>query len=224
MQALAGLDAFYTGMGFVPVNESYETAGLQHRDYEKPLEYGDVHEPQSTVASDSPRGEPPVYGLGVDDRLILLRKEEEFRNLILEMCRQAAQSVRIHSPVLEHKLFDSQALMEVMSELARRNRYTRVEILVYDPHRMIKNGHALLEISRKLSSSIGIKIVDPELRQLDHEYVLVDTHGYIYRRNSETWDGYANFNDLAECNRLGRAFKAAWESGLLDPNLRQLRI
>ena len=224
VQALAELDDFYSGMGFIPVDEPYESAGLQHRDYEKPLEYEDVHEPQPTAASGTSQEEQPIYGLGVDDGLILLRKEEEFRNIILEMCRQATQSVRIYSPLLEHKLFDSQELMEILSELARRNRHTRVEILVYDPHRMIKNGHALLEISRKLPSSIGIKIVDPELRQLDHEYVLVDSHGYIYRRNSEVWDGYANFNDLTECNRLGRAFKAAWQSGQLDPNLRRLRL
>jgi len=88
----------------------------------------------------------------------------------------------------------------------------------------VKNGHALLEISRKLPSSIGIRIVDPELRQFDHEFVLVDDYGLVYRRDAETWDGYANFSDLTDNNRLARSFKSAWESGLYDANLRQLRI
>ncbi len=164
------------------------------------------------------------YQLGVDKKLILMRREEDFRQVILEMCAQARHSLRIFSPVLEHKLFDHDDLMQIVSALARRNRYTQIEILLYDSHRVVKNGHALLNISRKLPSSIAMKIVHPELRQLNHEYVIADTKGVVYRIDYEDFDGWANFNDVTEANRLNRQFTAAWESGLLDPNLRQLRI
>ena len=223
--ALARLDRFYRESGFMPRGDEFEEHGLAHREYVKALEYEDVHgRTDGTLAGDDYAPGDLMYRLGQDNKLLLLRKEEEFRNVILEMCKQATQAIRVYSPLLEHKLFDNLELMEICSALARRNKYTRVEILIYDSHRIIKNGHALLEISRKLPSSIGIRIVDPELRQLDHEFVLVDDYGVVYRRNAENYDGYANFNDLAECNRLGRMFKAAWESGLLDANLRQLRI
>ena len=154
----------------------------------------------------------------------MLRREEDYRNVILEMTKQAITFVRIYSPVLEHKLFDNIELREILSVLARKNRYTHIEILLHDSHRVTRNGHALLDISRKLSSSIKMKIVHPELRQLNHEYVLVDGAGIVYRRDFEAFDGYANFSDITECNRLGRQFNAAWESGLNDPNLRQLRM
>jgi hypothetical protein len=89
---------------------------------------------------------------------------------------------------------------------------------------VVKNGHALLDISRKLSSSISLKIVDPELRQLNCEFVLVDNTGLIYRQDVERYEGIANFRDITENNRLGRQFNAAWESGLQDPDLRQLTL
>lgn len=165
-----------------------------------------------------------TYRLGQDKQLILLRRESDFQNIIAEMTRQARQSIQIYSPNLTHDLFDKPELMQTCSKLARRNRYTRVEMLIFDPHRIVKNGHALLNISRKLPSSIGIKIVDPDMRQLNHEFVLVDGCGVIYRQDYETWEGTGCFYDITEGNRLGRQFAAAWESGLLDPNLRQLRI
>lgn len=165
-----------------------------------------------------------TYKLGHDKQLILLRRESDFQNIIMEMAKQARQSIQIYSPNLTHDLFDKPELMQICSNLARRNRYTRVEMLVFDPHRIIKNGHALLNISRKLPSSIGIKIVDPDMRQLNHEYVLVDSYGVIYRQDHESWEGTGCFYDITEGNRLSRQFAAAWESGLLDPNLRQLRI
>jgi len=224
-EALTRLAQFYEAAGFTPRGETFEAYGLEHREYVRALEYDNVHDRTRTALSgdDYPEGDMP-YRVGHDNKLLLLRREEEFRNVIVEMCRQATQNIRIYSPVLEHKLFDSVELRDICSSLARRNKYTRIEILIYDSHRMVKNGHALLEISRKLPSSIGIRIVDPELRQFDHEFVLVDDYGLVYRRDAETWDGYANFSDLTDNNRLARSFKSAWESGLYDANLRQLRI
>jgi hypothetical protein len=140
------------------------------------------------------------------------------------MCAQATQSIRILSPFLEHRLFDSEEMREICSSLARRNKYTSIEILLFDSHRVVKNGHALLEISRRLSSSIKLKIVHPELRKANHEYVLVDGEGFIYRQNCEIYEGYANYRDVTENGRLGRQFLTSWESGLQDPNLRQLKI
>ena len=140
------------------------------------------------------------------------------------MAGQARRSIQIYSPLLSHALFDHEALMTICSALARRNKFTKIEMLVFDPHRMIKNGHALLYIARKLPSSIRIKIVAPEMRQQHHEYVLVDGLGVIYRGKHDTYAGTACFQSVADCRRLGRQFTASWESGLLDTNLRQLSL
>ncbi|MEJ6590430.1 MAG: hypothetical protein QNL99_00480, partial [SAR86 cluster bacterium] len=162
--------------------------------------------------------------LARDHQPVRLSQEAEFRQVILDMCQQAQQSIRIWSPMLDHKLFHSDELSECISALARRNRYTRIEILLYDSQRVVKAGHALVDISRKLSSSISIKLVDPERRHRNDEFVLVDNEGVIYRSDFEQYEGSANFRDITTNNRLGRQFKSAWETGLHDPNLRQLKI
>lgn len=226
LEAPVELDNFYTGAGFEKRGNAFDELGLKHQSYIKIIELEDVHEPlqRSGVGNDNYSDSEIVYKLGQDKKLILLRREEDYKNVILEMTKQAITSVRIFSPLLEHKLFDNSQLRETLSALSRKNRYTHIEILLYDSHRVTRNGHALLELSRKLPSSIKMKIVHPELRRFNHEYVLVDGAGVIYRLDYEVYDGYANFSDVTECNKLGRQFTAAWESGLIDPNLRQLRI
>ncbi|MDZ7686426.1 MAG: GNAT family N-acetyltransferase [Gammaproteobacteria bacterium] len=222
--ALIALGDFYRNAGFEPRGEAFAEQGLEHREYYKPLTMDDPFDRPRTAISGDDYDDDVTYRLGQDNGILLLRREEEFSNIIKEMCKQATSSIRIFSPVLEHKLYDHTEVREICSALARRNKYTQVEILVYDPHRMIKNGHALLELSRRLPSSMGIKVVDPELRQLNHEFVLADDTGLIYRHDFEVFEGYANFFDQTEASRLARQFRAAWESGILDPNLRRLRI
>ncbi|MDP6097889.1 MAG: GNAT family N-acetyltransferase [Gammaproteobacteria bacterium] len=226
MEAMAGLNKFLTRAGFEKKGEAFEKFDTGYQTYNKATVLEDVHEPlqRPRVDGDHYSESEIVYKLGSDKRLILLRREEDYRNVILEMAKQATTSIRVYSPVLEHKLFDNNDLRNIFSALARKNRNTHIEILLFDSHRMTRNGHALLEVSRKLSSSIKMKIVHPELRQLNHEYMLVDDTGIVYRLDYEVYDGYANFSDITECNRLGRQFTAAWESGLSDPNLRQLRM
>ncbi|MFT7688633.1 MAG: GNAT superfamily N-acetyltransferase [Candidatus Azotimanducaceae bacterium] len=172
----------------------------------------------------------PDHSLGTNNALgtkkdfLLLRTKEDFQGTILELCLQARQSIQILSPYLDHKLFDRDPLRKACSDLARLNKYTHVEILLYDPHRVIKNGHTLVELARRLPSSMQIKIVHPELRQLNHEFVIADGQGYVYRQDIEAFEGSANFYDVTEANRLARQFRRSWESGLIDPNLRQLKL
>ena len=72
--------------------------------------------------------------------------------------------------------------------LARRNKNTFIEILLYDSHKVVKNSHAILEIIRKLPSSISFKIVHPKLRQQNHEFVIVDGCGLVYRLDHEVYE------------------------------------
>jgi len=227
LNGLVNQAPFWAHCGFTASETSLPAKGLQHQIFSKSLAI--ESEFARGLASSGGSGQPydldkPAHRLGKDSGLLLLRREAEFRHVLLEMCKQARRSIQIWSPTLDHRLFDANELRDLISALARRNRYTRVEMLLYDSHRVVKNGHALLDISRKLSSSISLKIVDPELRQLNCEFVLVDNTGLIYRQDVERYEGIANFRDITENNRLGRQFNAAWESGLQDPDLRQLTL
>jgi hypothetical protein len=226
-EALTTLVPFYDSAGFAPEATPFMTHGRNIQVFARALVIDDIAQHrrlQGQISGDAYDSEDHHYTLGEDKQLLLLRHEVEFKQVILDMCQQAHKSIRIWSPMLDHKLFHHDELRESISRLARRNRYTSVEILLYDSHRVVTNTHALLEISRKLPTSIQMKLVHPELRKLNHEFVLVDGQGVIYRQDYENYEGYAKFRDITENQRLGRQFKAGWDSGLYDPNLRQLTI
>ena len=221
------LAPFYNCVGLIPEAAPFLAHKREHQVFARALVIDDIAQHrrlQGKISGETYLSEDHHYTLGEDKQLLLLRHEAEFKQIILDMCQQAHKSIRIWSPMLDHKLFHHNDLRESFSRLARRNRYTGIEILLYDSHRVVTNTHALLEISRKLPSSIKMKLVHPELRKLNHEFVLVDGEGVIFRQDYESYEGYAKFRDFTENQRLGRQFKAAWESGLYDPNLRQLKI
>jgi len=228
LDGLVDLARLYEKAGFKAAGEPWHAHGYGHQRFECAIDdtVEDMHpDPRRGLAwGNEFKDTDLAYSLGKDNQILLLRREEEFARVIVEMARQAQKSLKIHAPLLDHKLYDQVALREICSALARKNRYTSVEILIYDSHRIIKNGHALLDISRKLSSSIAIRIVHPDYRQLNHEYLLADAQGLIYRTDYEICEGYANFHDVAGNNRLRREFQIAWDTSLNDPNLRQLKI
>ena len=225
LDALMEVGDFYQKCGFNPEGEPFTELGRAHQHFSRTLDYPEpVVRERTNLAGEAYAAEDSGYLLGETSGLLLLRREEEFRRVVMALAGQARQSIMLLSPNLDHRLFDRPELYEVLSALARRNKYTRIEILLYDSHRVVKHGHALLELSRRLSSSIAIRIVHPELRHANHEYLLADDSGLMYRQDIENYEGYANFRYVTECNRLKRQFRAAWESGLQDPNLRQLKI
>jgi hypothetical protein len=169
-------------------------------------------------------GARPEFILGKTAHPVLLRSESEFRNVSCDLVDQARFSLKIWSPMLDHKLYDTTQFQEVASRLARRNKRTDIQILIYDSHRVVKNGHVLLELARRLSSSIQMRLVHPDYRQMNHEYLVVDDFGIIYRLDYEIYEGFTNYYDKTEGNRLRREFARAWETGIYDPNLRQLKI
>ncbi|MEM7364216.1 MAG: GNAT family N-acetyltransferase [Pseudomonadota bacterium] len=206
------LRSFLSGLGFQEDGDAWSLI-LEPPEPAKVVSRGQVYQTDDSS-----------YQLGRDNDLLLIRTEDEMRNVIETMAGQATHYLRILSPFLEHRLFDTKAMQTICSNLARRNKRTHIEILIYESHRVIKNGHVLLELSRRLPSSISIKLVHPELRVLNNEYVIADERGFIYRQNCEIYEGQANFNNITEASRLLRQFQSAWNSSLYDANLRQLRI
>ncbi|MBV1876094.1 MAG: GNAT family N-acetyltransferase [Pseudomonadales bacterium] len=221
---------FYIKAGFSLDGEEFLEAGIQHIQMRQDLKPTYINSPPLQKAKQN--NEQAVListtqtmaqsSTKVD--LILLRKEEEFHKALIALCQHAQRKIRIFSTVLDHKIFDSETLRDIFSNLARRNRYTFIEILLKDSHRIVKNGHILLELSKKLPSSIRFKTVDPELNNTLNEYILIDHTGVIFRQDSNIYSGYARSNDKTSNNRLDREFCRAWANGFDDPNLRQLKI
>lgn len=235
LHAQSYAEEFYARAGFIRRGDEFTEAGILHvemfRPFKRSEESSDDRVASGRSLIDQLNGEEYLtdagakrHTLGVSNRVLLLRQEEDFRTVCRDLAEQTQLNLRIYSPWLDHALYDNEQLYQTISRLARKNRHTQIRILIWNSHRMVKNGHALLEISRKLSSSIRIRLVHEDYRQMNHEYLLADDSGILYRLDFEIYEGYANYMDKSEVNRLGREFQRAWDSSYEDPDLRQMRI
>ena len=162
--------------------------------------------------------------LGTTKNRYPFRTFNQCRELVDLLTMQALRRIRIWSPQLDQDLFSRLDLANCCSKLARKNAHTRIEILIHDSHTLVHHGHHLLELSRRLPSSIKIKRADEETRQSRQELVLADDRGLMVRPTEEHYQGWANFNDIPACQRFHKQFERAWRAASEDPQLRVLNL
>ncbi len=140
------------------------------------------------------------------------------------MSQQAQQRIVIFSHHLDAALFDYDAYYEVIKALAIKNRRTHIHILLQDVQPMIRKGHRLLNLARRISSHITIKLTATEHQDILETFILFDDRGYIIQTHPERYDGMANFYDPLKTRQLGEQFEQLWAQASIPGSLRRLSL
>jgi predicted GNAT family N-acyltransferase len=193
--------AFYARHGFHSVGEMFEEAAIPHQAMDMRLHYQDYNERIVAASYPSPSDE-----------------------LVLNLAFRANRTIRIFSDNLDHLLFDNKDLAERLSDLARSTRDSQVQILITNSQLIQQKGHRLLELSRRLPSSVHLHLTKVPEALAGKMMVLADHDGVLYMPNIN--DGRVRFepSDRPLCMRLIEAFDRVWQRSEADPNLRELGI
>ncbi len=140
------------------------------------------------------------------------------------MVQQCLASLDIFSRDLDALLYDQAPFLQALGALCLGNRKARIRILVQDPITAIKRGHRLIELSRRLSSSIEIRQPHPDYRHHNEAFLVADDCGLVYRPLSDRFEGTANFYNPVMAERKADFFTEVWERSEAHPELRQLHI
>ena len=170
--------------------------------------------------------EPPLAEatLGGIDHNYWFSNHQEITELLRKMASLASREILLHSPtLLSEWAFDEAFCLEV-SRLARSHGSTRVQILVWDVMPLVQQNAPLLELSRKLSSSIQIKLVSPAFQSHPGEFAVIDQKALFIQQDPHHPIGWANFRATAKAREKRRLFLRLWENGLSDANLRQMHL
>ncbi|MEE4659474.1 MAG: GNAT family N-acetyltransferase [Halieaceae bacterium] len=193
--------AFYTDAGFEPEGEPFDEAGIRHVAMALELDYrGATH-----------------FITGVD-------YPQPFAVLAEALADTARRQIRIYSARLDHEVFDNRALASAMTRLAKRGRLSEVKILVSDARPIVSRGHRLLEISRRLSSTVSIRVLDEHPELPEATYVVRDNSGILYKPDDRARQGFYEPDSRASTTRFVDQFDRLWRWGELDPRLRSLRL
>lgn len=211
---------FYQQHGFVADNEVYMDAGIPHQNMT--LGKTIVMHPEP----DEP--EPPIeldqHLLGVNRELVSLRTREHQRDTALHMLEQATRSLYLFTNDLDANLYNTEAFIEALKNLAIAGPNTKIYILLQDPKDVILNGHRIVELARRVSSHILIHRANEEDQKRIDNFMLVDQVGFIRRSHPNRYEGIACYHNPAEVRKYLKYFSEAWERSHAEPELRRLHL
>lgn len=220
--------AFYRKAGFEPSGEIFEEAGIPHVHMEMTLGIPFAAQP------DAPREviKAPAHRVPYDmpalqdceDSVRMLEGKPDLAAAVVELCAHARRELSIFAQDLDPEVFESAELTDNLSRFARRNEQAMVRILVHDVTRMVRDGHQLLELSRRLPSSILIRVVHPDMRDRTENFVLADRTGLMVQPQYDVERGFLNLNDAPLARQYDDVFVRLFDRSLADPNLRRLNI
>lgn len=164
------------------------------------------------------------FNLGERSETLPVESLEACAAVSLRLAQQATRSLHIFSRTLDERLYDTTPFIEAMRRLAVRGRNSGIRLLVQQPDHAVKNGHRVIELSRRLSSAIAIRTVHPDFRDYNEAFLIADEAGFLQRPAADRFEGKASFHDPLEARELLRFFVKVWEMSLRDPEHLRLHI
>ena len=142
---------------------------------------------------------------------------------MLAVCGAARRQLRVISHSLERGIYEQPALVAAVSELARQ-RDSEVRILVREVKPVVEEHHDLLALGRRLSSSIGFRVL-AEDQGLDLGYLVVaDGAAVVHWPEPQVDRAYSSMSFQPRARDLIERFDRLWGRANRDRRLRQLDL
>ena len=164
------------------------------------------------------------YRLGEDHEELVLSSLEENVAVVDALASQARRKLILFTRDLEPRLFDREPFYQALRQLAIAHRNVEIRVLVMDSDRVVKEGHRLINLGRRLTSYIQFRKVAEDYLDTPSTFLVVDDRGYLHRNLAVQYDGTADFSNPYRAQELTRQFDEIWQHSGPDPNLRQLHI
>ncbi|MEP5764730.1 MAG: GNAT family N-acetyltransferase, partial [Halieaceae bacterium] len=158
---------FYEDAGFQVYGEEFEEAAIPHAAMEMLIDYS-----------------------GSDQFITGVGYPEPFATLALELARTARRHLRIYSYRLDPDVFDNGEMVSALTALARRGRFSEIRILISDAKPMAQQGHRLLSLARRLSSTISIRVLTEHPELPDATYLVRDGDGVVFKPDERARPGF----------------------------------
>lgn len=185
-----------------------------------------LHFRKATPKPNAMPAENPVSLLvvGQSTGTLLLETAADFRTAINHMTEQAVRSVKIFTQELDHELYDQVEFIQIASQICRQRKGCTLSILLKNPDRCVRLGHRLVELQKRVPSSIEIRDVPDDYEQLNDEFLIVDDIGMVKRFALGHMRGHCEFRSVPDAIKNARLFNEIWERSEPCQALRRLSL
>ena len=160
--------------------------------------------------------------LGKTAKPFLISSRKENYSLLLDMLNQAQQDVVIFSHSLDGQLYDTTEFIDALRQLALNNKDSQSRILIQEMDFLVKNGHRIIELARRLPTSIEIRKVNHQFDHINTSYAIVDRKGIVLRNDAYRYDAKVDFHDPRLAKDLLKQFNEMWEQS--EPSMEMQRL
>ena len=164
--------------------------------------------------------------LGENNEEIRLDTADENRDAVISLAQQARFSINLFTPDLDPRIFDNGGFEQCIFNLARTHQSSNIRILAHDSTRAVKQGHCLIRLAQKLTSSVFIHNPAREHKGELSTFMVVDGIGMLHRprSSSNNYDAVVNFSSPQRAGELEDYFNEIWERSTPDSQIRRLYI
>ena len=162
--------------------------------------------------------------LGIDHLDMALQSREQVRLITQAFAAQAQRTLSLLTVEIEPAIFDQQAFLDAIARLSLQSRAASFRILLLDSRRVAQQGHRLVELARRLGSTIQFRRPPSDYQHSGQTFLTCDDVGFFNRPLSSRYEGTASFNNPGEVARLNKGFKDLWDRSEPDSELRMLQV
>ena len=208
---------FYQRYGFATIGNEFQDAGIPHykmlfhEKWKLTHMTNDIHQ----------RIENSHIG---DNVKLKLNNAEDNRLASISIAQQARHSIDIISRDLDQKIYDNEAFKDAMKNLATGSTKAKIRILIHDCDTVVKKGHRLVELARRLTSFIDIRVQGKRFNEFNEAWLIVDSKAWIRRPLSDKYDADVDYSAARKLKETHETFNAMWNEASQDPNLRRLSL
>ncbi|MFW5825257.1 MAG: GNAT family N-acetyltransferase [Marinobacter sp.] len=218
LSAQAHAVPFYQRSGFHVCTGTYEDAGIPHYGMRclAPVQV------VGALAENPARVNPMI--LGEDHQSWLIDDDAQLTALMDSLTGQARQRLWLYDRLLDHELYDRGRFRDLLSGLARHHRNSEIRLLIHDDGPLVKRRHQLVELMRRLPSSITLRLVNDDYPPSEQPFLLVDRQGVLMRHRFDRPEGFAGFADGGRVKLVGDTFQRMWDTARPSLELRELPL
>jgi predicted GNAT family N-acyltransferase len=192
--------SFYAEAGFTTYGDIFMDAGIPHQSMQQLLRE------HRKLGQDSPRFVPA-----------------DSAATVLDLCAQARRTLRIFSTALEPELYANDAIVSVLSALARRHRQSEIRLLICDETALRESHHPLVALSQRLPSALPLRVLPTDFRpELDELFLLADRSGIFAYPESAPNAAWCSYHLPPTVKDYQERFDRMWESAEPARYLRRL--
>ena len=162
--------------------------------------------------------------LSQDSHLYKYHDQEQFIAFHRSMLSQAQRQISILSDTITQPLFKDPYIRRCFLNLSKRSAQAKIKILLIDDRSGAGYHNPVIDLAQKLTSFIELRVIPRGSIKPTEMITCVDFDAGIYRKDLDSYVGFANYNNHLISQRLRDNFEQQWQYAKPSANMRRLSI